>query len=154
MPLNQADEARHLARVFDGRPDALVTYLSSQLGVLKSQSQMLMGLAGLVVTVTGFSGHNMVRGGPASTIAMFVGIAGIMAAVLVTLRVSARLRWVSRDLDDNLEVTALAVVRRRDEQSTALGRARVLVSLGLGAYLLSVMLAALSLGTQMSPPPS
>jgi hypothetical protein len=154
MPLNQPEEARHLARVFEGRPDALVTFLSSQLGVLKTQSQMLMGLSGLVVTVTGFSGHNMVRGGLPSTIAMFVGILGIMAAVLVTLRVSARLRWVSRDLDDDLEQTALTVIRRRDAQSTALGRARIFVSLGLGAYLLSVMLAAVSLGTQMSPPPS
>ena len=153
MPLNEADEARHLARVFDGRPDALVNYLSNQLGVLKSQSQMLMGLSGLVVTVTGFSGHNMVRGGLPSTIAMIVGVVGVMAAILVTLQVSARLRWVSRDLDDDLEKTALTVIRSRDEQSTALGRAGVLVSLGLCAYLLSVVLAALALGAEMGPPP-
>ena len=151
--LGQREEARHLARVFEGKPDGLVTYLSSQLGVLKSQSQMLMGLSGLVVTVTGFSGHNMVRGGAASTIAMVVGIAGITAGVIVTLQVGRRLRWVSRDLDEDYEKTALAVIQRRDAQATALRRAGAFVALGLAAYLLSVVLAALALGNGMSPPP-
>lgn len=58
------DEAGHLVALFSTEPRSLVSLLSGQLSVLMSQAQMLMGLSGLVVTVTGFSGHDMVRAGP------------------------------------------------------------------------------------------
>lgn len=153
-PASQEDEAARLVQVFDGRPDQLVSFLSGQLSVLKSQAQMLMGLGGLVVTVTGFSGHNMVRGGALSTFAMVLGIGLVLVAVVLTLRASVRLRWVSQDLADDLCLTALAVIRRRDAQARALALSGGLVAVGLAAYLLAVVLAALSLGAGMSPPPS
>lgn len=150
----RSEEAARLVQVFAGKPDALVSFLSGQLGVVKTQAQMLLGLSGLVVTVTGFSGHNMVRGGLASTAAMIVGIGLVLVAVAITLRAAARLRWVSQDLREDLVQTATMVLRRRDQQTRALERAGVLVALGLGAYLLSVVLAALAIGGRMSPPPS
>lgn len=150
----RSEEAARLVQVFAGKPDALVGFLSSQLGVVKTQAQMLLGLSGLVVTVTGFSGHNMVRGGPASTAAMITGIGLVLVAVAITLRAAARLRWVSQDLQEDLVLTATTVLRRRDQQTRALERAGVLVALGLGAYLLSVVLAALAIGGRMGPPPS
>jgi hypothetical protein len=154
MGENTHDEARRLVEVFAGRPDQLVTFLSAQLTVVKTHAQMLMGLSGLVVTVTGFSGHNMVRGGAASTAAMSLGILAVLVAVVLTLRVSSRLRWVSEDLADDLVATAAAVIRRRDQQTRALGYAGALVTLGLSSYLVSVVLAALAVGAQMGPPPS
>lgn len=150
----RSEEAARLVQVFAGKPDGLVGFLSGQLGVVKTQAQMLLGLSGLVVTVTGFSGHNMVRGGLASTAAMIVGIGLVLVAVAITLRAAARLRWVSQDLREDLVLTATMVLRRRDQQTRALERAGVLVALGLGAYLLSVVLAALAIGGRMSPPPS
>lgn len=154
MGENTQEEARRLVEVFTGRPDLLVGFLSAQLAVVKTHAQMLMGLSGLVVTVTGFSGHNMVRGGLASTSAMMVGIAAVLIAVFLTLRVSAHLRWVSEDLGDDLVATTAAVIRRRDKQTRSLGYAGALVALGLGAYLVSVLLAALAVGSQMGPPPA
>lgn len=154
MAHNQEDESKRLVALFAGRSDALIGLLSTQLGVLKTQSQMLLGLSGLVVTVTGFSGHNMVRGGVWSTTAMLFGIALVLAGVVTTLRVSARLRWVSQDLEDDLIATALTVIRRRDAQSRALALAGAFVGAGLCAYLLSVVLAALAIGARMGPPPS
>lgn len=154
MGENTKEEAQRLVEVFSGRPDQLVTFLSGQLTVVKTHAQMLMGLSGLVVTVTGFSGHNMVRGGLASTAAMSLGILAVLVAVVLTLRVSSRLRWVSEDLGDDLVATAAAVIRRRDQQTRALGYAGTLVAMGLGSYLVSVVLAALAVGSQMGPPPS
>lgn len=152
-PSSSPDEATRLVRAFDGRADLLIPFLSGQLSVLKSQAQMLMGLGGLVVTVTGFSGHNMVRGGVASTAAMCLGIALVIVAVVLTLRVSVRLRWVSQDLDDDLVQTARLVITRRDAQARTLALSGGLVAAGLSAYLVAVVLAALAIGAQMGPPP-
>lgn len=147
------EEARRLTELFAGQPQALVTFLSGQLSVLKSQAQMLMGLSGLVITVTGFSGHNMVRGGIWPTAAMVLGIVFVLTAILVTLRVMTQLRWVSQDLSDDLTATTATVLRRRDRQQRALLHAGTSVAIGLGSYLVSVVLAALATGGRMLPPP-
>ncbi len=153
MADNIDDEARRLTDLFAGQPQALVAFLSGQLSVLKSQAQILMGLSGLVITVTGFSGHNMVRGGPWPTAAMVLGIGFVLLAVLVTLRVMTRLRWVSQDLDDDLVRMTLTVLHRRNSQQQALLHGGTCVAIGLGSYLVSVVLAALAIGGSMSPPP-
>jgi hypothetical protein len=147
------EEARRLTELFDDQPQALISFLSGQLSVLKSQAQVLMGLSGLVITVTGFSGHNMVRGGPWPTAAMVLGIGFVLLAVLVTLRVMTRLRWVSQDLGDDLVQTTAIVLRRRNSQQRALLHGGTFVAIGLGSYLISVVLAALSIGSGMGPPP-
>jgi hypothetical protein len=144
--MTDSDEARRLAKLFAGDPLQLVALLSNQLSVLKSQAHMLMGLAGLAITVTGFSGHHMVRGGALSTTSMIVGIGCILLAIIITLRAVIRLRWVTQDLDDDLEKTARLVIARRDAQQRALTLAGALVSTGLCGYLLAVVLAALHSG--------
>jgi hypothetical protein len=147
------DEARHLVALFAGEPRSLVGFLSGQLSVLKSQAQILMGLSGLVVTVTGFSGHNMVRAGTWPTAAMVVGVVFVLMAVITTLRVMARLRWVSQDLSDDLLAMTETVLRRRNRQQRALSFGGAFVTVGLCAYLISVVLAALLIGGGMGPPP-
>lgn len=153
-PAEVEEEARRLVELFGTSQRELILFLSGQLSVLKTQAQMLMGLSGLVVTVTGFSGHNMVRGGAWSTAAMVTGIVFVLLAVVLTLRVTMRLRWVSQDLDDDLELTARIVLRRRNAQQHQLSIAGVFVALGLAFYLGSVVLAAVSIGAAMGPPPS
>jgi hypothetical protein len=151
--MTQEEEARRVVELYAGNPARLIDLLSSQLGVLKGQAQVLMGLGGLVVTVTGFSGHNMVRGGALSTAAMLLGIMLVLVAVVLTLRTIFVLRWVTGDLTDDLVVTALAVIRRRDAQARALAWAGALVAGGLASYLVAVVAAALAAGGQMGPPP-
>ncbi len=140
------EEAERLVALFDGHPPQLVAFLSGQLSVLKQQGQTLLGLCGLTITVTGFSGHNMVRGGVVSVTAMGVGIALILVAAVIALRVLTRLRWVSQDLADSLVDTAEAVIVRRNAQQRALAIAGGLVAAGLAAYLVAVLLAAITAG--------
>ncbi len=141
--LSEADEARRLAQLFAGQGPALIVFLSNQLGVVKTQAQMLLGLCGLAVTVTGFSGAHMVRAGPLPALLMVVGIALVLGSALLCLRTLTATRWVSQDLADDLSLTALAVIARRNRQQDRLTRAGHLVAAGLAAYLSAVALAAL-----------
>lgn len=140
------EEARRLAGMLKGQPFQLLTFLSGQLSVLKSQAQMLLGLCGLAITVTGFSGAHMIRGGLVSSIAMVIGIAFILVAATRCIHTMSAIRWVTQDLGDDLEATALAVIERRNAQQANLQGASYLVALGLGAYLASVAIAALANG--------
>jgi len=138
--------------MFRDNPVGLLNFLPAQLLVLKTQAQLFTGLSTITITVTGFSGHNMVRGGWASTAAMVVGMGLVLAGIVRTAQTLRHLRWVSQELHDDLATTALAVIRRRDEEQRALGAAGNLVVAGLAAYLLAVVLAAIAVGGHYSPP--
>ncbi len=140
------EEARRLVALYEGHERELVGLLMSQLSVLRNQAQMLMGLAGLAITVTGFSGHHMVRGGPQAWVPMVAGIGAILVAVVITIRVMLALRWVTQDLADDLILTCLAVLDRVAAQRRALAVAGGFGALGLAGYLIAVVLAAFSNG--------
>ena len=136
------EEARRLVTHLGTQPYQLLTYLSGQLSVLKSQAQMLLGLCGLAVTVTGFSGAHMIRAGTASAGAMVVGIAFVLAAATLCISTMGHIRWVTQDLADDLFETAHAVLDRRNRQQARLQIASYLVAIGLAAYLSAVAIAA------------
>jgi hypothetical protein len=139
-------EASHLTRLFSGRDPELLTLLSGQLSVLKSQGQTLLGLCGLCITVTGFSGHLMVRGAVLSTLSMVGGIFMILVAAVMTIRIMAALRWVTQDLGESMEETARVTLARRNKEQRALSLASAFVAMGLAGYLLAVVLAAVTGG--------
>lgn len=144
-PKNDAPaEARRLVALLGAQPFQLLTFLSNQLAVVKTQAQMLMGLCGLTVTVTGFSGSHMVQAGPLSSVLMVVGIALTLVAAILCLRTLTETRWVSQELADLLEETTQVIIERRDRLQHRLTVAGRFVGLGLGAYLGAVAAAALS----------
>jgi hypothetical protein len=141
------EEAERLQRVFLGQDAQLVTYLSTQMGVVKNQAQVVLGLCGLAITVTGFSGAHMIRSGSLAAACMVVGIALILVAAVLALRTLTQVRWVSHELADDLVDTVERVLDRRNAQQRRLQIAGFFVGGGLAAYLLAVAVAALSAGS-------
>lgn len=146
-----AAEIEKLSLLYDNDPRGLMALLSGQLSVLKSQAQMLMGLSGLCITVTGFSGHNMVKSGPIGAISMSLGIGLILVGVLFALRTMTATRWVSEDLDADLGVFLERVIPRRNTQQSQMRFAFIFVGVGFAFYVLSVIYSAFALG-QWTPP--
>ena len=136
------DEAERTRRLFAGQDAQFVLYLASQLATLKTYAQVLVGLCGLTVTVTGFSGAHMIRAGSLSAFLMVGGIALVLVGLVVCLRTLTTLRWVSQELRDDLVDTALIVIQRRDRQQRRLGVAALFVAGGLVLYLAAVSAAA------------
>lgn len=136
------EEAERMRRLFAGQDAQFVLYLASQLATLKTYAQVLVGLCGLTVTVTGFSGAHMIRAGSLSAFLMVGGIALVLVGLVVCLRTLTTLRWVSQELRDDLIDTALIVIHRRDRQQRRLGIAALFVAGGLVLYLAAVSAAA------------
>ena len=136
------DEDERTRRLFAGQDAQFVLYLASQLATLKTYAQVLVGLCGLTVTVTGFSGAHMIRAGSLSAFLMVGGIALVLVGLVVCLRTLTTLRWVSQELRDDLVDTALIVIQRRDRQQRRLGVAALFVAGGLVLYLAAVSAAA------------
>lgn len=146
----EAREAEHLAAAFEHTGE-LVSFLAGQLAVLRTQAQAFVGIAGICISVTGFAGHNMVNAGPLSAGAMILGISLILVAIVITLRCLANIRWVTQDLGDSNVELARRVLSRRNQLQHSLQLAVTLIGVGLGFYVIAVVLAALS-RAHWSPP--
>jgi hypothetical protein len=140
------EEARRLHALFAAQPAQLVQFLSGQIATVKTYAQILVGLCGLTVTVTGFSGAHMIRSGSLAAGLMVAGIALVMIGLIVCIRTITALRWVSQELQDDLIETAVVVIERRNRQQGLLSLAAVFVAAGLGCYLAAVSVAALVSG--------
>lgn len=137
------EEAERLTRLFGDHPAQLVLFLSGQIATVKTYAQVLVGLCGLTVTVTGFSGAHMIRAGSLSAGLMVGGIALVLIGLMLCLRTITRLHWVSEELRDDLVETAIIVIGRRNRQQRALSWAAIFVAAGLASYLAAVSVAAL-----------
>ena len=90
------DEANRLCALYAGRDPDLVNHLSTQIGTVKTYAQILVGLCGLTITVTGFSGAHMIRAGSLSASLMAIGIALVLVGLVLCIRTITLLRWVSQ----------------------------------------------------------
>jgi hypothetical protein len=144
------EEARRLHTLFSGRPTDLIGFLSTQIHTVKTYAQVLVGLCGLTVTVTGFSGAHMIRAGSLSALLMVAGIALVLVGLIMCIRTITNLRWVSQELRDDLIETAQIVIERRNQQQRRLSVAAVFVSSGLAFYLAAVIVAAVLSGKNLA----
>lgn len=144
--MTDADEARRLHQLFADRPTELVGFLANQIATVKTYAQILVGLCGLTVTVTGFSGAHMIRSGSAAAALMVGGIAFVVVGLVICIRTITLLQWVSQELRDDLVETARIVIGRRNRQQRALSIAAIFVAGGLLCYLAAVSLAAIVTG--------
>lgn len=144
------EEARRLRALYAERPADLVALLSQQIGTVKTYAQVLVGLCGLTVTVTGFSGAHMIRSGSAAAALMVGGIVLVLVGLIGCIRTITQLRWVSQDLRDDLTETAAIVIERRNRQQRRLSLAAVFVVAGLACYLGAVVVAALASGANLA----
>ena len=94
---------------------------------MKTYAQIIVGLCGLTITVTGFSGAHMIRSGSTAAMLMVSGIALVMIGLIVCIRTITALRWVSQDLSDDLIETATVVLARRDREQRLVSIAALFV---------------------------
>jgi len=144
------DEARRIRALYAGRDADLVAHLTAQIATVKTYAQVLVGLCGLTITVTGFSGAHMIRAGSLSASLMVAGIALVLVGLVLCIRTITLLRWVSQELRDDLLETAVAVIQRRNHQQRMISVAAVFVVAGLGCYLGAVVVAALANGSNIA----
>lgn len=144
------DEAHRVHGMFSDQPARMVELLSHQIATVKTYAQVLVGLCGLTVTVTGFSGAHMIRAGSVSATLMVAGIVLVLVGLTLCVRTITRLRWVTQDLRDDLVETARIVLARRNHQQRTLARAAVFVVTGLACYLGAVVVAAIATGSNLA----
>lgn len=142
-PDSQRQEADNILGLYRGDLSRAMGHLEQQLNTIHARAQVLVSLAGVVVTVTGFSGRIIAH---TSALSQSFIIGGLFTVILAALWIFAkvmRLRWVTMDIQDDPQATILTLIRRRDKKTQAYCRGGLLLFLGILVYgfAVAIMLA-------------
>lgn len=130
-------EAERLLTLYDGALPRCLDVLTHQFGVLQSRSQLLLTLATITLTITGFSGPRIAASGAVARWSLVVGLALVLLAVVLILLGTLRIRWMTQLVHDPASLAEAIAYRDRKTRKYLLQLA-ILVA-GLTAYVCAVI---------------
>ena len=107
--------------------------------LVQTRAQMLLGLATICLTITGFSGPRMAQSNGYSRFFIGFGLSFVLASVITIILGPLRLRWITMWKADSLDDTLLENLKRRDFKTTCYRLATMLLVIGLTGYVLSLI---------------
>lgn len=132
-----ASEARSMLQT-SGSLGECLKIISQQFVVLQTRSQLLLTLATIVLTITGFSGPRIAASGMFARVAMAVGLLLTLVAVLMLL-LNLRIRWLTQfQGTDPQQVLTDIIVYREGKRRAYLTIITVLMA-GLASYVAAVI---------------
>jgi hypothetical protein len=137
------EEADHLIALYDGDAGKIMGILHGQLTNLTGRAQMLLQLAGLTITVTGFSGANIARSGKLAAVLVVSGLVTVLVAASLSMGGILRIRWLTQLAPTSLRETIIHAIDMRDSKTRVFGRSLALLIVGLALYIGSVSLLLL-----------
>ncbi len=122
----------------------LFNVLKEGFSLLQTRAQMLLGLATICLTITGFSGPRMAQSNVYSRFLIGFGLIFVLFSVMALVAGPLRLRWMTAWRAADIEQTLILHLRQRNLRTTFYRVAMVLLMIGLTGYLLSLIFYLLS----------
>ncbi len=130
-------EARSMLQSCGGMGDCLKV-ISQQFVVLQSRSQLLLTLATIVLTITGFSGPRIAASGVFARSAMAVGLLLTLIAVLMLL-LNLRIRWLTQFQGTDPQQVLSDIIAYREGKRRAYLWIITMLMAGLASYVAAVI---------------
>ena len=138
--LSPEEELEFLKEIHGGDDyGKLFGVLKDSFSLLQTRAQMLLGLATICLTITGFSGPRMAASNGWSRFFIGFGLTFVLFSVMALVGGPLRLRWMTAWRADSIEQTLILHLRQRNLRTTFYRVAMVLLMIGLAGYLLSLI---------------
>ncbi len=140
-PLGAEEEATRLLDLFTGesRLGEAIEFMRHHFDVIQARSQLLLTLATLALTITGFSGPKIAQTNLFARYSMALGIVFVLSAVVILLLGGLRIRWTTQFLGDDPRETLIRIIRYRNHKTRLYFIELGLLVIGLSAYVASVV---------------
>lgn len=143
-PPNDEDvEVAHLMELYQGDATKIMARVESQLMILATRAQTLLSLAGITITVTGFSGASIAKTGPLASAAIVAGLVLVLISAAITMSGILRVEWTTKLGGTGLDGALRAALRVRDQKTQAYSLALKFLMVGLSLYVASVAMLLL-----------
>jgi hypothetical protein len=117
----------------------LFAVVKDSFSLIQTRAQMLLGLATICMTITGFSGPRMAASNPYSRFFIGFGLSFVLASVIAIVVGPLRFRWITAWRAESMDQTLLENLKRRDSKTLFYRIATLLLLIGLTGYLLSLV---------------
>jgi hypothetical protein len=118
--------------------------LENHLNTLHTRAQVLISLAGIVITVTGFSGRIIAGTNLPAQILIISGLAIVLISAVFVTRKVMRVKWVTTDIQDDSIETLVTVINRRNRKTRAFYTGGIILSIGLLLYCAAISIMLLN----------
>jgi hypothetical protein len=142
--MNVQEEARAILELVSGDLSRAVQIVQNQLDILYTRAQVLTGLSGIVVTVTGFSGRLIASTNRPAQLLVISGLAVVLFSAFFVIRKVMHIRWVTSELTGDPSATIARVLVRRDEKTRAMRTGGMILFSGLLLYFCAFALMLLN----------
>lgn len=137
-------EARAILELCKGDLMAAVAVAQKQLDVIYTRAQVLMSLAGMVVTVTGFSGRLIAGSSTLAQIFLVSGLFVTLGSAIWVFRRVMRVRWVTLMLSEDRDHALEQALAHRNRKTRAYAIGGTILCFGLVLYCVSIALMLLN----------
>jgi len=139
-------EARQIIALVNNNFLQALNILEGQMNVLHMRAQVLMSLAGLVITVTGFSGRTIAGTSLTAQILIIAGLATVLtSAVWVFLKVMS-VKWLTSENLAEEHQSLVEIIDRRNRKTRAFVSGGKILCFGLFLYATAFALMLLHAG--------
>ncbi len=117
-----------------------IGFIENQLNVIYTRAQVLVGISGMVITVTGFSGRHIAETSLLAQYLVVIGLGVVLAATIwVFLRVMI-LRWATAYLTEDAIESIAQLINYRNQKTVAFEIGGKILACGLACYGIAVSL--------------
>jgi hypothetical protein len=123
----------------------IIALMERQFGVLTGRAQVLLGLCGIVITTTGFSGRAIASTGPMAQWLIVGGIFLVLAGAAAIVWGILQLNWITQFVETaDIRPSLLRMLAYRDRKTRAYRLGLILLVMGLTLYVSAISLMVLA----------
>jgi hypothetical protein len=137
-PVTRSEEVAHLMKLYGGNAAQILARIDGQISILATRAQTMLSLAGITITVTGFSGTTIAKSGPWAARLLVMGLVIVLVSAAFTMWGILRVKWTTSMRPCEVEEAIHYALQRRDEKTSVYSRALLLLIVGLALYVSSV----------------
>lgn len=119
--------------------DQILQVITESYNVLQIRSQVLLSLAAICLTITGFSGAAIAAANLIARFALGIGLTLVLLSSLVTLVGPLQLNWATQWRSGNLDQSLVNLIEKRNRRTAKYHVALVLLLAGLVGYVVGVI---------------
>jgi hypothetical protein len=113
--------------------------ITGQLNILQSRHQMMLTLATLTLTITGFSGPKMAQSNIVSKYGMIIGLIFVLSSIVAILLSTVNLIWFTQFHGNTDEDTLVLLLERRNLRTKMFHLQLFMLVIGLTSYVIAVI---------------
>ena len=143
---------RFIALYGEEQPGKIMEAMERQFAILHNRSQVSLGLAGIVVTTTGFSGRLIAGTNILGQMLIIAGVTlSLLSAVVLVLGV-LHLHWLTQQPGELVRPWINSCLDYRDKKTNFYRAGAILLTVGIACYVAAIAVMLLNPGADALPP--